>query len=222
MSAIQLEAEVRVDLGKGSSRRLRRLEQKIPAVVYGGDKAAQSIHLAHHKVVKALETESIFSSVLNLKINGKVEHVILKAMQRHPFKPIIMHMDLQRVSAKDVLVKMIPLHFTHETEAKGVKAGGMVSHTMTQVEVKCQVKDLPEFIEVDLIDMELNDVIHLSSIKLPKGVKFAVDPTEGDHDHPVVSIHLNRVQVEEEPVVEDEEEEEEAAAAPDSETPTDE
>ena len=222
MSVIQLEAEVRVDLGKGSSRRLRRLEHKIPAVVYGGDKAAQSIHLAHHKVIKALETESIFSSVLDLKIDGKVQHVILKDMQRHPYKPIIMHMDLQRVSAKDVLIKMIPLHFTHEADAKGVKAGGMVSHTMTQIEVKCQVKDLPEFIEVDLTDMELNDVIHLSSIKLPKGVKLAVDPTEGDHDHPVISIHLSRVQAEEAPVVEEKAEDESAIEAIDSETPADE
>ena len=196
MSTIKLEAEVRVDLGKGSSRRLRRLENKVPAVVYGGDKAAQSINLAHHKVIKALETESIFSSVLDLKIGNKVEHVILKDLQRHPYKPVILHMDLQRVSPKDVLVKLVPLHFTNETQAKGVKAGGIVSHTMTQVEVKCQVKDLPEFIEVDLLNVGLNDVLHLSDIKLPKGVKFAVDPTEGGHDHPVVSIHLSKVEVE--------------------------
>ena len=196
MSTIKLEAEVRVDLGKGSSRRLRRLENKVPAVVYGGDKAAQSINLAHHKVIKALETESIFSSVLYLKIGNKVEHVILKDLQRHPYKPVILHMDLQRVSPKDVLVKLVPLHFTNETQAKGVKAGGIVSHTMTQVEVKCQVKDLPEFIEVDLLNVGLNDVLHLSDIKLPKGVKFAVDPTEGGHDHPVVSIHLSKVEVE--------------------------
>lgn len=212
MSTIKLEAEVRVDLGKGSSRRLRRLENKVPAVVYGGDKAAQSINLAHHKVLKALETESIFSSVLDLKIGNKVEHVVLKDLQRHPFKPVILHMDLQRVSAKDVLVKLIPLHFIHETEAKGVKAGGLVTHTMNQVEVKCQVKDLPEFIEIDLLDMDLNDVVHLSDIKLPKGVKFAVDPTEGDHDHPVVSIHLPKVAAGEAVVVEEEQKESSAAA----------
>lgn len=219
MSTIQLEAEVREDIGKGASRRLRRLENKVPAVIYGGDKAAQSIHLTHHKVVKALETESIFSSVLNIKIGSKVEHVILKDLQRHPYKAIILHMDLQRVSAKDVLVKMIPIHFTNEEKSKGVKAGGMVNHTMTQVEVKCQVKDLPEFIEVDLSDVDLNEVIHLSDLKLPKGVKLAIDPTEGGHDHPVVSIHLPRVAVEEaaaEEVSAEEEVEETPAASAES------
>jgi len=222
MSTIKLEAEIREDMGKGASRRLRRLENKVPAVVYGGDKDAQSIHLAHHKVIKALETESIYSSVFDLKIGSKVERVILKDLQRHPYKPIIMHMDLQRVSAKDVLVKMIPLHFINETTAKGVKAGGMINHTMTQVEVKCQAKDLPEFIEVDLAEMEMNDVIHLSNLKLPKGVKLATDPTEGGHDHPVISIHLPKVVVEEEVTEEDSAEEDEAKDASASEAAADE
>jgi large subunit ribosomal protein L25 len=190
MSTVKLEAELRSDMGKGSSRRLRRLENKVPGIIYGGDKPAKTINLFHNKVIKALETESIYSSVFDLKVDGKVEHVILKDLQRHPYKPVIMHMDFQRVSAKDVLVKMVPLHFINEDTCKGVKAGGLVSHTMTQVEVKCQVKDLPEFINIDLADMALNDVLHLSDIKLPKGVKFSVDPTEGGHDHPVVSIHL--------------------------------
>lgn len=216
MSTIKLEAEVRSDLGKGSSRRLRRIENKVPGVIYGGDKAAQSIHLSHHKVIKALETESIYSSVFDVNVDGKVEHVILKDLQRHPYKPIILHMDLQRVSAKDVLVKMIPIHYLNEDESKGVKAGGMVSHTMTQVEVKCQVKDLPEFITVDLLDMELNDVIHLSNLKLPKGVKLAIDPTEGGHDHSVVTIHLPKVVAEEEVVVEELEEEAEASTSDES------
>lgn len=190
MSTIKLEAELRSDMGKGSSRRLRRIENKVPGIVYGGDKAPESINLLHNKVIKALETESIYSSVFDLSIDGKVEHVILKDLQRHPYKPVVMHMDFQRVSAKDILVKMIPLHFINEDASQGVKAGGLVAHTMTQVEVKCQVKDLPEFIVVDLSGMKVDDVLHLSDIKLPKGVRFAVDPTEGDHDHPVVSIHM--------------------------------
>ncbi|AHE66533.1 50S ribosomal protein L25/general stress protein Ctc [Legionella oakridgensis] len=192
MSTIVLEAETRADKGKGASRRLRRLENKVPAIVYGGEKEPQSIHLLHNKVIKALEIESIYSSVFELKVDGKSEKVILKDIQRHPFKPVILHMDMQRVSAKDVLVKMVPLHFINEQEAKGVKAGGMVNHTMMQVEVRCQVKDLPEYIEVDLRDMELNDVLHLSDLKLPKGVHLAIDPSEGDHDHPVVSIHVQK------------------------------
>lgn len=190
MSTVKLEAELRSDMGKGSSRRLRRIENKVPAIVYGGDKAPVTIHLLHNKVVKALEIESIYSSVFDLKIEGKVEHVILKDLQRHPYKPVILHMDFQRVAAKDILVKLVPIHFINEDKSKGVKAGGLVTHTMSQVEVKCQAKDLPEFISVDLSDTQMNDVVHLTDIKLPKGVKFAVDPTEGGHDHPVVSIHM--------------------------------
>ncbi len=189
MSTILLEAETRTDMGKGASRRLRRLENKVPAVIYGGEKKPMSIHFLHHKVIKVLETESIYSSVFDITIDGKVEHVILKALQRHPYKPLVMHMDLQRVSAKDVLIKFVPIHFTKEQQSKGVKAGGIVNHTMTQVEVRCQAKDLPEFIEVDMTNVAMNDVVHLSDIKLPKGVHLTIDVTDGSHDAPVVSIH---------------------------------
>ncbi len=211
MSTISLEAETRADIGKGASRRLRRLENKVPAVLYGGDKEPQSIHLLHNKVMKALETESIYSSIFDLHVNGKVERVILKDLQRHPYKPIILHMDLQRVSAKDVLVKMIPLHFINEDKAPGVIEGGMVNHTMMQIEVRCQAQHLPEFIEVDLGNMAIDDVLHLSEIKLPKGVHLAADPTVPGHDHPVVSIHVPKVAVIEEEVEEVEEASEESA-----------
>ena len=197
MSSIMLEAQARTDMGKGASRRLRRLENKVPGVLYGGGKDPLSIHLLHNKVVKALESESIYSSVFDLSVDGKVEHVILKDLQRHPYKPLIMHMDLQRVSPTDVLVKMIPLHFTHQEKAPGVIDGGLVNHTMSQVEVRCQVKDLPEFIEVDLSKMSLNDTLHLSDLALPKNVALALDPTVGDHDHPVVSIHISKADVSE-------------------------
>lgn len=189
MSNILLEAESRTDMGKGASRRLRRLDNKVLAVIYGGDKKPMSIQLAHNKVVKALENEAIYSSIFDMTIDGAVEHVVLKAIQRHPYKPLIMHMDLQRVSKKDILVKMVPLHFINEQQAPGVKAGGMVNHTMTQVEVRCQAKDLPEFIEVDMAKVALNDVVHLSNLKLPKGIRLTVDLTDGSHDSPVVSIH---------------------------------
>lgn len=193
MSTIILEAEARENTGRGASRRLRRLENKIPAVLYGGSKEPQSIHLLHNKVVKALETESIYSSIFDLRVDGKVERVILKDLQRHPYKPVILHMDLQRVSAKDVLVKMVPLHFINEDSAPGVKNGGMVNHTMVHVEIRCQAQHLPEFIEVDLSGMELDDVQHLSDLKLPKGVHLAVDPTVSGHDHSVVSIHVRKI-----------------------------
>lgn len=197
MSAILLEAESRSELGKGASRRLRRLENKVPAVIYGGDTEPKSIHFMHHKVIKALETESIYSSVFDITVDGKKEHVILKSLQRHPYKPVVMHMDLQRVSPKDVLVKLIPIHFTNEQQSKGVKAGGMVNHAMTQVEVRCQAKDLPEFIEVDMSNVEMNDVVHLSDLKLPKNVHLTVDVTDGSHDAPVVSIHAAKAAIEE-------------------------
>lgn len=192
MSLIQLEAETRTNQGKGASRRLRRLENKVPAIIYGGEKAPLALHLFHHKVVKALENESIYSSVFDLHVDGKVEHVILKDLQRHPYKPVILHMDFQRVSASDVLVKMVPLHFVNEQQSTGYKAGGVINHTMTQVEVRCQVKDLPEFIEVDLSHLNLDDVLHLSDLKLPANVQLAIDPTDGDHNHPVVGIHASK------------------------------
>ncbi|KTD06054.1 50S ribosomal protein L25 [Legionella gratiana] len=193
MSNILLEAQTRTDMGKGASRRLRRLENKVPAVIYGGEKHPLSIHFQHNKVIKALETESIYSSVFDITVDGKVEHVILKALQRHPYKPVVMHMDLQRVSKTDVLVKLVPIHFINEEKAPGIKAGGMINHTMTQVEVRCQAKDLPEFISVDMSEVEVDDIVHLSHLKLPKGVQLTVDVTDGSHDAPVVSIHMPKV-----------------------------
>lgn len=210
MSAIRLEAETRADVGKGASRRLRRLENKVPAVLYGGDHAPQSILLSHSAVIKALETESIYSSVFDLVVDGKAkaERVILKALQRHPFRAIIMHMDLQRVSATDILVKMVPIHFINEDKAPGIVDGGVINHTMTQVEVRCEARHLPEFIELDLATLAIDDVLHLSDLVMPKGVQFAVDPTEGDHDHPVVGIHLSKAEISEDTVKTEESSEE--------------
>ncbi len=203
-----LEAKTRDVLGKGASRRLRRLENKIPAIVYGSDKKPELIHLCHFKVNKALESESIFTSVFHLKVDGKDEQVILKDLQRHPYKPVILHMDFQRVSAQDVLVRMIPLHFLNDEKAVGHQAGGVVNHVMSQVEVRCQARYLPEFIEVDLIDMKLDDVLHLSDIKLPKHVELTVDCNDAAHNLPVVSIHISKAALSEEA-----EEAAEAAAA---------
>ena len=157
-----------------------------------------SIHFLHNKVVKALESERIYSSVFDITVDGKVEHVILKALQRHPYKAQIMHMDLQRVSKKDVLVKLVPLHFVNESQSVGVKAGGMINHSMTQVEIRCQAKDLPEFIEVDMSSVGLDDVVHLSHLKLPKGVQLTIDVADGSHDTPVVSIHAPKGTTDEE------------------------
>ena len=219
MSEITLEAEKRELIGKGASRRLRRLEDKVPAVIYGGDKEPVAIQFMQRHVVKALESERVYSSVFEVKVGSKKERVILKDLQRHPYKEMVMHMDLQRVSSKDVLVKVIPLHFINEENSPGVKEGGVVNHTMTQVEVRCEARHLPEFIEVDLAAFNMDQVLHLSEIVLPKGVELSIDPTTGDHDHPVVSVHESRVEIIEPEVVEDELEEAgtEAAAEGDAE-----
>lgn len=207
-----LEAETRNVLGKGASRRLRRLENKVPAVLYGGTKKPKTIHLLHNKVLKALETESIYSSVLDLHLDGKVEKVILKDLQRHPYKPVILHMDLQRVSAKDVLVKFVPLHFVNEDIAAGVKTGGgILNHLMNQVEVRCQAQHLPAFIEVDVANLQLDESLHLSDLKLPEGVKLAAEISEEGQNQAVVSIHLPKVVVEEEPTAATEEGEEQTS-----------
>lgn len=215
MSAITLEAEVRADIGKGASRRLRRLENKVPAIIYGGDKHPENILFSHFHLVKALEDERIYASVIDVRVNKKVEHVILKDLQRHPYKPIIMHLDLQRVSATDMLVKFIPIHFINEESSPGVKNGGIANHAMTQIEVRCQVKDLPAFLEVDMANLELNDVVHLSQVKLPKNVTLAHEIVDPEHDFPVVAIHLPKVmQVEEEAAPEEETEATETTAEP--------
>lgn len=211
--SFDVNAQPRQDAGKGASRRLRRLDNKVPAVIYGGNKPSQAIQFLQKHVQKTLESESIYSSVFDVLVDGKKESVILKDIQRHPYKTIILHMDLQRVSSKDVLVKIVPLHFMNEEEAPGVKEGGVVNHTMTQVEVRCEVRHLPEFIEIDLAGFEMDQVLHLSEVKLPKGVELSIDPTTGDHDHPVVSVHEPRVVIEEEPEVEAEEGEEGAEGA---------
>lgn len=191
MSTILLDAAIRTDLGKGASRRLRRLENHVPAIVYGGEKKPQNIHLCQFKVAKLLENEAFYSSLLSLNVDGKKETVILKALQRHPYKPVILHMDFQRVSDKETLVRMVPLHFMQEQKSPGVQAGGVMHHDMTQVEVRCQAKYLPEFIEVDVSSLTLDAVLHLSDLKLPAHVQLAVEPT-GDHNHAVVSIHMSK------------------------------
>ena len=204
MSAITLEAQTRDLQGKGASRRLRRLEQMVPAIVYGGEKKPQLISLSQNKVHKALENEAVYSTVFHLHIDGKAQQVILKDLQRHPYKSVILHMDFQRVSAKDVLVKMIPLHFINGDDCPGHRDGGVVNHIMAQVEVRCQAQHLPEFIEVDLANLELDQVIHLSDLKLPAHVKLAIEPVDG-HDLPVAGAHISRAALVEEA--------EEAAAA---------
>lgn len=191
-----LKASVRQDVGKGASRRLRR-DQKIPAVIYGAGKEAVSLVLDHDPVMHSLENEAFYSHILNIDIDGQVEKAVLKDLQRHPFKPKILHADFQRVSATEKLRMHVPLHFIGEDVAPGIKqSGGIASHLINEVDISCLPKDLPEFIEVDMSAMQLNETLHLSDLKLPEGVELIELSHGEDHDLPVVSIHLTRGTVE--------------------------
>lgn len=193
----ELNAEKRADTGKGASRRLRRLQDKIPAILYGGEKEPMSITLNHNEVLKALEHEAFYSHILTIKVNGKAEKAVLKDVQRHAFKPKVIHMDFQRVSAKTKLHMHVPLHFINEDIAPGVKTGGgMVNHLLTDVEVVCLPNDLPEYIEVDLAKLQVNQSLHLSDLKLPKGVELVA--LSHGNDLTVVNIQLPRAAVAEE------------------------
>ena len=175
-----VNAELRTDQGKAASRRLRRTG-KVPAVIYGGKDPAQQLALSHHEMAKHLETEAFYSHILTLKLDGKEQQAVLKDIQRHPAQPILMHFDFQRVFA-DVAIRMdVPLHFKGGEKCPGVKAdGGLVEHTLTQVEVECLPKDLPEFIQVDLSELDTGHSLHVSALKLPDGVTVVstgkVDP----------------------------------------------
>ncbi len=207
---LKLTAEIRTDVGKGASRRLRH-ENEIPAIVYGADKEPQSLTLKHNEVIKALESEEFFTQIITLDVNGKSQKVVLKDLQRHAFKPKVLHMDFLRIKASEKITMLIPLHFIGEEVAPGVKLeGGIISHALSEVEVRCLPADLPKYIEVDVSDMKLNDSIHLSDLKVPAGVELTALAHGEEYNQPVATLHLARI-VEEIPVAEVEAEEGEAA-----------
>lgn len=184
----KLDASVRTDLGKGASRRLRR-EDKLPGIIYGGDEAPVSITLDHNKVNNSADFEAFYSHVLEINLDGKVVEVLVKDMQRHPFKPKITHIDFQRVIAGQDVHTNVPLHFVNEESSAAVKAGGIAEHHVTEIEVTCQPKDLPEFIEVDMAGVEMGQTLHLSDLTLPAGVA-SVELAKNDeaHDLAVVTV----------------------------------
>ncbi len=197
-----LVADIREDTGKGSSRRLRH-QGKVPAIIYGAGRPPRALTFDHNKVIKQLENESFYSSVLNVKVGEKSQAVILKDLQRHPSRALIMHMDLQRI-VEDQEIKMnVPIHFLNEDVAVGVKlGGGKVSHLMTEVEVVCLPKHLPEYLDIDVGPLELDQMLKLSDIPLPEGVTIPALAQGEEADAPVVSIHVIK-----EVVIEPEEEE---------------
>lgn len=174
-----INAEPRSDAGKGASRRLRRAG-KVPAIVYGGEKDAESICLEQEFVKKAVDDESFYTHILDLKLNGATDKVVVRDVQRHPAKPEILHVDFMRISEKEELRISIPLHFVNEeTSPAGKAAGVVISHYLTDVEILCLPKDLPEYIEVDMKDVDAGDSIHLSELEVPEGVKL-VDLEHGE------------------------------------------
>ena len=197
-----LIAELREDQGKGASRRLRH-KGKVPAIIYGAGRPPRSLMLDQNKVLKKLENESFYSSILNIKVGEKSQAAILKDLQRHPAKHMIMHMDFQRI-VDDVEIKMnIPLHFLGEDVAPGVKdGGGNVSHLMNDVEVSCLPKHLPEYLEVDVSELELDAMLNLSDIKLPEGVEILGLVAGEESDQGIVSIHVIKAAPIEEDIVE--------------------
>lgn len=193
----EIQAELRTDAGKGASRRLRRAD-KLPAILYGGKKDAVALTLDHNKVNNMADSEAFYSHILTLVIDGKKHKAILKDVQRHPYKPKLTHLDFQRVEAGQKLHTHVPLHFLNEKSAIGVKdEGGVVVHHLNDVEVECLPKDLPEYLEIDIADMKLGDTLHLTDIKLPKGIELMELNKGADHDQAVVSISAPRVQKEE-------------------------
>ncbi|MGH8175287.1 MAG: 50S ribosomal protein L25/general stress protein Ctc [Steroidobacter sp.] len=184
--------------GKGASRRLRR-SGKVPAILYGGRVEPRQIMLDHQNLLSLLVNERFFSTILSLKIGGETQAAILKDVQRHPAKNQIIHMDLQRVLEDEKVRLRIPLHFTGAAASPGVKTqGGIVSHLLNDVEVSCLPKDLPEYLEVDMSSMQMNDMKRLSDIPLPAGVEI-VDLVHG-RDEAVASIHHPRAEEAETPV----------------------
>ena len=191
-TSFELIAEFRDDQGKGASRRLRR-SGKVPAILYGGHQDARALALDHARLVLMLDNERFYSTILSLKVGDEKQAAVLKDLQRHPYKNQVVHIDFQRVLEDEKIRMRIPLHFVNEATSVGVKTqGGVVSHLRNDLEVSCLPKDLPEYIEVDLQELGLGQLVHLSELKLPEGVELP-ELIHG-HDAPVVSIHAQRAE----------------------------
>ena len=187
---IEIDADSRVMQGKGASRRLRKAG-KVPGIVYGGEGQAQSIELDHNNLFHKLKLEAFHASILSLNLGEKKEQVLLRDVQMHPFKQQVLHVDFQRVDKNKKIHMKVPLHFINAEIAPGVKlSGGLISHVLTEVDITCLPKDLPEFITADLSEMTAGSTLHLKDLKLPKGVEI-IALNRGD-DLPVATLIVNR------------------------------
>ena len=191
-SSFLFEAEPRVATGRGQARRLRRAG-KVPAILYGGGIPPEGLLLDHNKVLKNLENDAVYSHILSINVNGKEQRAILKDLQRHPSKPVILHMDFQRVSAAEKIRVHVPLHFINQDISVGAKKGGVITHNLVDVEVVCFPDRLPEFLEVDLAQVDVGQSVHLSELKVPEGVEIVALLQGPEHDLPVAAIQPGRL-----------------------------
>jgi large subunit ribosomal protein L25 len=198
-TSFELNAEFRDAQGKGASRRLRH-ENKVPAILYGGHREPRALALDHTRLLVMLGNERFYSTIINLRVGEVTQAAILKDVQRHPAKNAVLHVDLQRVLEDEKIRISIPLHFQGESVAPGVKKGGVVSHLRNEVEVSCLPKDLPEFVDVDLSGLDINQMLHLSDLKVPEGVE--IPELVHGRDSPIVSVHHARAEEVEAPVAE--------------------
>ena len=188
-----INARSREDIGKGASRRLRRQSGEVPAIIYGGKKHAENISILHKDITKALENEAVYSSIISLSVDGKAEDTIIKDIQRHPAKQVILHLDFLRVSKTTKLQTRVPLNFLNEDICIGVKmGGGLIAHTMTDIEVSCLPKDLPESIDVDMEQIDVGQIVHLSDIKMPSGVESVSLSQGAEYDLTVATVNKQK------------------------------
>ena len=188
-----INARSREDTGKGASRRLRRQSGEVPAIIYGGKKHAEKISILHKDITKALENEAVYSSIISLSVDGKAEDTIIKDIQRHPAKQVILHLDFLRVSKTTKLQTRVPLNFLNEDICIGVKmGGGLIAHTMTDIEVSCLPKDLPESIDVDMEQVDIGQIVHLSDIKMPSGVESVSLSQGAEYDLTVATVNKQK------------------------------
>lgn len=191
--SFELSAEPREQHGKAHARRMRRIDNKVPAVIYGAGKEPQSITLDHNEIKHALDQEATYSHILTVKVGSASEKVVLKKIQRHAYKPRILHVDFLRVKMKEKITMLVPLHFVGEEEAPGLNEGGAIFKNVSEIEISCLPGDLPEHIDVDVSGMKLDEAIHLSELKLPNGVELKNQELDEEHDQAVVSLHVPKV-----------------------------
>ena len=192
-----LEAETRIGRGKSTARRLRREADKVPGVIYGGGRDPVAVAVEVRLLSKAMEQQAFFSQIIRLSIDGKSEQAVLRDLQRHPANERVLHLDFMRVRADRAIQISVPLRFLNEDNCIGVRlSGGNISHNLIEVEISCLPADLPEYLEVDVENLDMGQTVHLSDLALPEGVSIVALSGE-EHDTPVVSIQAPRGGMEE-------------------------